>query len=190
MLKPNRRSTQTLSETLPSAVVCPKIESFPSSYHCEGVFCLCVWMQWFHRVRPKGRCGHGLLHITLFHTTEQSILQQHQPATWNLCPWITWPRQVSRTLDGTLQRHHTEEINTVFTISEKKGYYTWLKITSSSPILIPGIMYSVGVQWIGFRQTMGVSWSSVQMPVARTHQQEEYWRLQSEKIMVSYSVFP
>lgn len=83
----------------PVLVCAPKIESFPSSCHREGVFCLCVWMQWFHRVRPEGGCGHRLLHITLFHTAEQPVLQQHQPATWNLCPWITWPRQVSETFD-------------------------------------------------------------------------------------------
>lgn len=64
------------------------------------VYFLCVcWMQWFHRVSLEGWCGYGHLHVTLFHTPEQSILQQHQPATWNLCSWITWSRQASGAWD-------------------------------------------------------------------------------------------
>lgn len=54
-------------------------------------------MQWFHGVGPEGGRGHGLLFITVLHTPEQSILQQHQPASWNLCTWFTRSRQVSQT---------------------------------------------------------------------------------------------
>lgn len=57
--------------------------------------CPCAWMQWLHRVRPPGGRGHGLLHVPLLHTAEQPVLQQHQPASWNLCARVTRPRQVS-----------------------------------------------------------------------------------------------
>lgn len=69
--------------------------SFLPLWSCS---CPCAWMQWFHRVRPPGRRGHGLLHVPLFHTAEQPVLQQHQPASWNLCPRFTRPRQVSVSL--------------------------------------------------------------------------------------------
>lgn len=91
-------------------IECCMSESFLSLCHREGVFCLCVWMQWFHRVRPKGWCGHRLLHITLFYTKGQPILQQHQPATWNLCPWITWPWKVSEGFNGKPQQRYAEEL--------------------------------------------------------------------------------
>lgn len=184
--------------------VCPKIESSPSSYHREGVFCLCVWMQWFHRVRPEGGCGHGLLHIALFHTAEQPLLQQHQPATWNLCSWITWPRQVSDTeeleetfLAGDIpcSKLHSLKLKKMMQFSShllcsytSLPYCSWLLARHYFCFSWTHLVFlTLGVQWIGFRWTMGVSWSSARMPVAKMHQREEYWRLRRGKIMVSFS---
>lgn len=61
-----------------------------------------VFWKRFHRLRPEGGHGHGLLHVPVFHPAKQPLLQQHQPATWDLCPWFTWSRQVSEASKWTL----------------------------------------------------------------------------------------
>lgn len=70
--------------------------------HAHSVIYCLLELQRFHRLRPEGGCGHRLLHVPVFHPPKKPLLQQHQPATWDLCPWFTWPRQVSEASKWTL----------------------------------------------------------------------------------------